>query len=103
MVHTELGDLKVQSAEVSCVICQWTQTLIIGRHRYFNIKLIVSVHLEDYCDRGQGFNFWEDPLILDASNGKEAYKDDPELSWVNFVGRWGNDQKIVSILTLLNT
>ena len=53
------------------------------------------IHLDDICERGQAWKIWENMELIDASKPDDFY--DGDLSWINFQGRWGNIQQIVSI------
>ena len=54
----------------------------------------IIIHLDDYCDRGEAWKIWNNMELIDASYPDDHY--DGDLSWINFQGRWGNIQKIVS-------
>ena len=52
------------------------------------------IHLDDICERGKAWKIWENMELIDASKPDDFY--DGDLSWINFQGRWGNIQQIVS-------
>jgi hypothetical protein len=63
----------------------------LGKHNY----LTLVIHLDDYCERGTAWKTWENLVFLDADIPTQDYPE--ELSWADFQGDWGNQQKLVII------
>lgn len=51
------------------------------------------IHLDDYTDRGQEWNFWEQATILDFDDF-EGDNLSEDLQWTNFEGKFGNQEKL---------
>jgi len=82
-VYLEEGHPAVFSANGSHGM--WAQE---GTHTYLHI---LTVHLDDICDRGEAWRTWQNLEIHETGDWDSFIGND---SWVNFRGRWGNIQKL---------
>jgi hypothetical protein len=75
-----------------------------GTHRWLQLV----VHMDDYCARGTAWQLWDQIVFVDADQPVPVIQDqqdrdedqdqdqDGSLNWMNYAGRWGNIQKLVS-------
>jgi len=63
----------------------WSQP---GKHTYVHI---LTVHLDDYTERGENWNTWEHLKIYETGDLASFTGND---SWINFGGLWGNTHKL---------
>ncbi|XP_023337870.1 putative vacuolar protein sorting-associated protein TDA6 [Eurytemora carolleeae] len=63
----------------------WAQP---GKHTYLHI---LTVHLDDFCDKGVSWKSWENLKIYETGPLDQYTGED---SWINFKGRWGNIKKL---------
>jgi len=59
-----------------------------GVHNYIHI---LTVHLDDVCERGLAWDTWNNLDIIETAP-EDTYAG--ENTWVDFRGRWGNIQKL---------
>jgi len=64
----------------------WAQP---GKFTYLNI---LTVHLDDFTERGVQWNTWQNLVINDVVDDLNIFTDDK--SWINFRGPWGNTFKL---------
>jgi len=82
-VFLEDGHPVVYSANGSHGV--WAQE---GKHTYLHI---LSLHLDDFCNRGQSWDTWN---YLDIQDTGPLDSFPKENSWVDFRGNWGNIAKM---------
>ncbi len=58
---------------------------------------VLTVHLDDYCERGEAWRLWtNNPVLIDRNDNFNDFIG-TSLQWRNYEGRWGNIEKLVSM------